>query len=375
MHTQKSKFQRISYLDSLRGIAALMVVFYHFLGWKYPDKLIIKISNFVFNGSDAVSFFFVLSGLVLSYPYLQLNRPLDIGKFYINRIFRLYPAFWIALILVVLYVNRFGISAAPLATLFNLFISNKHGVWEEALLIRGRSGFLGLGWTLTIEIVMSFFIPFLIAAVYANRRIIIWFVFSTFILSHIFSIFLFPFVLGILISVFFEKINNDQFRETVWFRKRVLFLIFGIILFSIRHIDKIFPFGEKYHSITSFLNLDFFTFTAIGSFIFLVYTIHFRSVQKFLMHPILLYFGKISYGIYLVHWLIVMAIFDYWDRIIVFFPNIETSFITMLILCLTTTIILATAIYYWVELPLIKRGKHFTEKIKPTLVISDKAQI
>ena len=47
----------------------------------------------MFNGSDAVSFFFVLSGFVLSYKYLALGQPLDMKQFYTNRIFRLWPAF------------------------------------------------------------------------------------------------------------------------------------------------------------------------------------------------------------------------------------------------------------------------------------------
>ena len=56
---------RLEYLDSVRGIAALMVVFYHFIGWKWAEEPAFHLSSMIFNGSDAVSFFFVLSGLVL----------------------------------------------------------------------------------------------------------------------------------------------------------------------------------------------------------------------------------------------------------------------------------------------------------------------
>src|SRR5690606_19040924 len=88
----------LSYLDSVRGIAALMVVVYHYLNWYYSGKLVVKITNIFINGADAVAFFFVLSGFVLSYKYVVLKHPLDIGKFYVNRFFRLWPAFFITVV-------------------------------------------------------------------------------------------------------------------------------------------------------------------------------------------------------------------------------------------------------------------------------------
>lgn len=63
--------QRFAYLDSMRGIAALMVLFGHFILWRYVDYPIAKSLYLLFNAHDAVSFFFVLSGFVLSWVYLQ----------------------------------------------------------------------------------------------------------------------------------------------------------------------------------------------------------------------------------------------------------------------------------------------------------------
>ena len=81
--------EHLDYLDSARGIAALMVLFYHFINWKYDSHTLAKVGSIIANGSDAVSFFFVLSGFVLSYKYVVLRQPLDIKKFYFNRFFRL----------------------------------------------------------------------------------------------------------------------------------------------------------------------------------------------------------------------------------------------------------------------------------------------
>jgi peptidoglycan/LPS O-acetylase OafA/YrhL len=62
---------RLHYLDALRGIASLMVVVYHFIGWRWENNPEFHWGAMLFNGSDAVSFFFVLSGLGLAFPYFQ----------------------------------------------------------------------------------------------------------------------------------------------------------------------------------------------------------------------------------------------------------------------------------------------------------------
>jgi peptidoglycan/LPS O-acetylase OafA/YrhL len=38
-----NKSNRIDYLDSVRGIAAMMVVVYHYIGWRWADKLSTKL--------------------------------------------------------------------------------------------------------------------------------------------------------------------------------------------------------------------------------------------------------------------------------------------------------------------------------------------
>ncbi len=91
----KSTNFHFGYLDSARGIAAIIVMIYHFINWKFDKEIGIKIISIVFTGSDAVSFFFVLSGFVLSYKYINQNEPLDIRKYYISRLFRLWPAFFL----------------------------------------------------------------------------------------------------------------------------------------------------------------------------------------------------------------------------------------------------------------------------------------
>lgn len=350
-----------------------MVMFYHYTGWKYPEKLSVKLSHFIFNGSDAVSFFFVLSGFVLSFPFLHGNRRLDIGKFYVNRIFRIYPAFIIALILNALFSIRNDLKNAPLDALWNTFGFRGKSFWEELLLIRGRSAYLGLDWTLTIEIVMSFFIPFLIAMTLFNKRLLTWFVFASLLMGFVMGVFVLPFALGMIAAVYYDEIRSGSFKTTKWYKYRALILSIAFLLFSIRHIDRIFPLGEWVVNKLNLLQLDFFTCTAIASFIFLVAIIHFKSVQHILEKKLLLFLGKISYGIYLLHWVIVAAIFEYWPQITPHFPNVEIAFMVMMVVCVALTVLLSTALYYWIELPFIRYGKQLIKHWKETLIIERKS--
>jgi peptidoglycan/LPS O-acetylase OafA/YrhL len=74
-------------LESLRGVAALIVVVYHAV-WLNP----VTSSRFFMNGALMVDFFFVLSGFVIFHSYGdRLSSFRDFGRFLWLRLGRLYP--------------------------------------------------------------------------------------------------------------------------------------------------------------------------------------------------------------------------------------------------------------------------------------------
>ena len=81
-------------LDGLRGMAALMVVWYHvFEGFAFADGSSIEVFN---HGYLAVDFFFMLSGFVISYAYDNRWQSvgaarLDLKSFFRRRLIRLHP--------------------------------------------------------------------------------------------------------------------------------------------------------------------------------------------------------------------------------------------------------------------------------------------
>ena len=82
-------------LDGLRGIAAILVLFYHiFEGFAFAEATngdgngVITTLN---HGHIAVDFFFILSGFVISYAYDDRWKNLDTWQFFKRRLIRLHP--------------------------------------------------------------------------------------------------------------------------------------------------------------------------------------------------------------------------------------------------------------------------------------------
>jgi len=92
-------------LDGLRGVAALLVVFYHIfegLSFAAGGTVITTINH----GYLAVDFFFILSGFVIGYAYDdRWGRSLTLGNFFKRRLIRLHPMIVMGAVLgVVFYV-------------------------------------------------------------------------------------------------------------------------------------------------------------------------------------------------------------------------------------------------------------------------------
>jgi peptidoglycan/LPS O-acetylase OafA/YrhL len=364
----QTKNLRLTYLDSVRGIAALMVLFGHFINWKYDTHSTVKIASIFINANDAVSFFFVLSGMVLAYPYLQLDKKLDIGKFYVARAFRIFPAFWVALLLNALYASRHNLDATGLV---DLFVKNKLEFWEEALLIRGFNRYYGAGWTLTIEMCFSFLMPFLILIAKQNRKLLPWLLLASFLAINITGLFLFHFVLGLCIAAFFVEIEQNGFKSTWIYKYRVTILLFAIPLFSLRQIGRSSPLGSTLvYAMIDVFKVDYYILSGLAAFVFIIFLIHFKKAQRVFEHPVLIFYGKISYGVYLMHWVLVWASGDYWEsKILPHFSSPKIAFFVTMLAVFVLTTIAATLLHYFVELPFMKLGRKVVGKMKDTVKI------
>ena len=74
-------------LDALRGVAAILVAFYHF-------GIIVPLLIYYHGGPLAVDFFFCLSGFVIAHSYeTRLLTRMTVARFMALRLIRLYPLY------------------------------------------------------------------------------------------------------------------------------------------------------------------------------------------------------------------------------------------------------------------------------------------
>ena len=113
-NTDNKKPDRLLALDVLRGIAAFIVVLGHLflmypeaLRMEIPTWLRISVLRVLVNGHASVILFFVLSGYVLSIPFLRGNAP-PYFSYVAKRICRIYIPFAIS----ILEGTAFGLDVA-----------------------------------------------------------------------------------------------------------------------------------------------------------------------------------------------------------------------------------------------------------------------
>lgn len=146
--------QTLEVLQAGRGLAALLVVFFHantlFAADKYwGDELW---SGFRM-GHSGVDFFFVLSGFIIAHIHMgDVGRPERLGRFALKRLVRIYPVYWVALALMVapLFVSA---GFEPDASRSPIDILASAALWPTA-----ESPHLKVAWTLRHE--MLFYLLF-----------------------------------------------------------------------------------------------------------------------------------------------------------------------------------------------------------------------
>jgi peptidoglycan/LPS O-acetylase OafA/YrhL len=96
---------RLAWLDVLRGLAALAVVFNHF-GYFVPSRLNNPVYQWIDPGAYGVFVFFIISGYIVP---ASLERKGSVRTFWVSRIFRLYPLYLLAVgIALALYFAHMG---------------------------------------------------------------------------------------------------------------------------------------------------------------------------------------------------------------------------------------------------------------------------
>lgn len=293
-------------LDSLRAIAALGVYAQHFLHKGNLFRSTIPL------GDLGVRLFFVLSGFLITGILLKSRNSIEsktinsrnvIYHFYMRRLLRLLPVFYIFLILNII----FNPEIKQYALWFFLYLQNIH------FAILGNFSFAEHLWTLAVE--EQFYLVWPLLIIFTPQRwllpLIIIIVLSgtlfriTFIslgLTHFQSSMLTPshfdtLGLGGVLSILFTfRPKYEKYLKTIL----TICFFSGFIILSGVLVSKLMGMSSTIE----------FIFGELGAGLIFTWLIGISATGKtgklgvILNSPILIYLGKISYGMYVYHWFV-----------------------------------------------------------------------
>ncbi|MBC6608753.1 acyltransferase [Hymenobacter sp. BT188] len=168
---------RLYEIDLLRFLAALSVVVFHYTyrGYAadhYSSLPFLELGRYTRYGYLGVELFFIIS----VYVVLLSAKGKTVRQFFVSRLVRLYPAFWVACTLTFLVKRLWGTTPgdaympAVLHAGFGQYLCNMT-MLEEFL---GIAPLDGAYWSLTVEIAFYFLVSLLLS--YRLMRYVEWFV-------------------------------------------------------------------------------------------------------------------------------------------------------------------------------------------------------
>ena len=359
--------ERVKSLDGLRAISIIMVLLAHG-SYSLPGYL--TNNNFfqiLASGHTGVMIFFVISGYLITKLLLiekERNGGISIKNFYLRRIFRIFPVFYLYIIVVVILKNT---SFPDIFTDYRTVFFASADLWNYKHLftfihLHENNGywFFGHFWSLAMEEQFYLIWPFLFVKFgTASLRKIVFALILITPLMRFSTYFLFPNSRGqvdmmlhtggdmILIGCFGALLEqSEQFSVLLkkkFFRNWAASLCF-IFLFVIN-----FYLYERFKGAYS-VPIGH-TLTGIAILYLLFWCIYVPTpVQTFLNYRIVKQIGLISYSLYI------------WQQLVFFYGNkppvglFPFNFIIVFALGFSS--------YYFVEKPVLKLKKRF-ERIKP----------
>ena len=316
--TEFLKIKREIQFDGLRGIAALIVLNSHFVCAFLPSlnsKFFPEIFNsdesnlfnsffqtpplsLIFNGHAAVCIFFVLSGYVLSIPFHQ-------GR--VNKLYSRLYARYLRLNIPIFFVTLFSFFLSKLNLYKNSLAGDLSGsqwmmYWYQSSkmsfsemikssffkgIFYGDDNFIAPLWTLKIEFIGSLLLIIYLIISFGKKQIYtlpIFLIFLTIFFKNEY-IYYYLFIAGCFLK-FFPVFKGFSFNL-------ILFLGFYLISFQDSSFYKFFTYLPFNISPMIFCH-------GLGS-LTLVYCIKNGFMFKILTSRFCLFFGHISYSIYLTH--------------------------------------------------------------------------
>ncbi|RTE11235.1 acyltransferase family protein [Paenibacillus whitsoniae] len=361
--------KRYEELDSLRGLAALSVVLYHlaaiFPSFDQWDKN--PFFHLLFAGHEAVLFFFVLSGFVLSIPFFSETQP-PYSIFILKRFFRIYIPYICCIVLAILCCLLFTRGGIPaLSDWFNLFwvTPYSNGLLLNHIFLIGNyetDAYNPVIWSLVHEMRISLIFPLLMIFIKKSPTwaVILVGCFITIlelVLRHTIGIgnlglmYVFMFMIGALLLRHLSLLVSFISSLGAWLK----LTFFAAALLFYNYSVWFFPEISWLHR-----GVIQDSSTTIGVSMLILLSLSSTLAGKILLLKPIHFLGKISYSFYLYHLMINLLIINLFYGIWPMWLLLSVSFVL--------SVFVSVAAYYVIEKFSIEAGRRL-KSIKPKEVI------
>jgi peptidoglycan/LPS O-acetylase OafA/YrhL len=313
---------RLSSLESVRGLAALLVVLHHWVfvftthvpvqrlvtQGRYGELFRQTIVDLSTLGPAAVLIFFVMSGFVLTLSLERKDK--SYREFIATRFVRLYPPFVFAILLSTLLLGALDPRPIPqLSSWFNEFWISQ----PSAALVAGHLAMIGtvrlesldsVMWSLVHEMRISLFLPLIAISVRRAMWQSLGLALLASLLARTMAAYASPVVESLLMTVYYAclffagsalALHVDQLRS--WLARQSGLARAALWATAVLFICIPDQIGERWIVYT----------IGVGAIGVVALCVSDASAGRILENGVLQYFGKISYSLYLTHWPVMLA--------------------------------------------------------------------
>ncbi len=290
-------------LDSLRGIAAVMILLFHTKDQLFKPFWI------------GVPVFFVLSGFLITSILLESKNSENYFKvFYFRRSLRIFPIYYLVLLIATLISLYAHLDTTQLG--YYMFYLQSFTISYQ-IMPTFSDGLMLHSWSLSVEELFYLFWPFIILRIEENSllKIIKFFIFSVILFKITYPFFYYgtnieyeiflslignldTLFLGALLAIVnFKKKDYNISKNKILYALLLLLCLIGINYISFPNI-----------TLMTILKVLLSTIASITTYYYIDYVVinnnDKSSIPYFIDNKFLQYLGKISYGLYLYHFVI-----------------------------------------------------------------------
>jgi len=297
----------IAELDGFRGISILLVVLSH-----------IGSIGKIIPGGFGVTIFFFISGFLITLLLIkefENYKHINVKYFFLRRFFRLYPVLFFFMLITIpfVYLRTNTIFIKDIIAGF-LYYTNYYIPFWKLSNHEQLSNIFNILWSLSIEEHFYLFYPFIFSYFIKSENNLLYIILALIISSLVFRIFILynnsnfdiatsiiyhsthtridSISFGCLSAILIFKNQNSKYIKIVQ-NLKYLFLGVLLILFSLTFRNPFFRESFRY------------TIQGAGLLVIIPYFIYLNNeniFKRILKSKILVFFGKISYSLYLFHW-------------------------------------------------------------------------